>query len=331
VSKVVCIGVAALDCIMQVDALPGPDQRIPARGAVLAGGGPAATAAVALTRLGVQAALCTVIGDDEPGRFISEGLAREGVNTDLVAVRAGYPSALSVAIVPDALPGMRSLIAHREAAIPRLTDELATRCEDADWVHVDHAGWPVVAWLREQGVRTPISVDGGNPIPDLSLDGVTLYAPSATELIRRSGANGLASALERSIEEGAAITVATMGAEGAVCLSTVDPTTNPMAVPAAQDAPIREGVRWTLHADAHPVDVVSSLGAGDVYHGALLAALVRGQSLEGALRVAAVAAAMSCAGLDGRSAIPSWDEAVRRMAPIDVRTERVAPTMPVHA
>jgi sulfofructose kinase len=331
VTEVVCIGVAALDCVMQVEALPNPDQRIPARGAVLAGGGLAATAAVALQRLGVRSALCAVIGNDEPGRIITEGLVREGVNTDLVEVRAGYHSALSVAIIPAALPGTRSLIAYRDPVTPALTDELARRCDDAAWVHVDHAGWSVVGWLREQGVRTPISVDGGNPIPDLDLRDVTLYAPSATELVRRTEATGVESALRQSIEEGASITVATMGAEGAVGLSTIDPTTSPMTVPAAQDAPTRDGVRWSLRADAFPVDVVSSLGAGDVYHGALLAALVRGQSLEDALRFAAVAAALSCAALDGRSAIPSWDEVARRASDVQVRTERTAPAAAVHA
>jgi sulfofructose kinase len=265
-----------------------------------------------------------VIGDDDAGRFIAAGLTADGVDADLVEVRAGYHSALSVAIVADALPGTRSLIAHREPAVPALTDELARRCDDAAWVHVDHAGWPVVAWLREQGVRTPVSVDGGNPIPDLALSGVTLYAPSATELVRRMGAASIDSALEQSIDEGAAITVATMGAEGAVGLSTIDPTISPMHAPAAQDVPTREGIRWTLRADAFPVEVVSSLGAGDVYHGALLAAIVRGQSLTDALRLAAVAAALSCAGLDGRSAIPTWDEVVHHAADVDVRTERLA-------
>src|SRR4051794_24541951 len=128
---------------MQVEAIPGPDQRVPARGAVLAGGGLAATAAVALRRLGVSAALCSVIGDDEAGRLIAEGLDRDGVDTDLIEVRAGYRSALSVAIIPDALPGTRSLIAHREPAIPTISDELVRRCAGAAWVHVDHAGWPV--------------------------------------------------------------------------------------------------------------------------------------------------------------------------------------------
>ena len=131
---------------------------------------------------------------------------------------------------------------------------------------------------------------------------------------------------------GAAITVATMGAEGAECLSSIDPTTAPMPVSdrsgdASGASP--GGVRWRVRANAYPAEVVSSLGAGDVYHGALLAALVRGRSLADAMRYAAVAAAMSCAGLDGRSAIPYWDDVAPRAADVDVRTERVTSTTPI--
>ena len=57
-----------------------------------------------------------------------------------------------------------------------------------------------------------------------------------------------------------------------------------------------------------PCDPVSTLGAGDVFHGALLAFLVRGASLEEALRGANTAASLSCRALDGRSAIPTIDE-----------------------
>jgi sulfofructose kinase len=53
---------------------------------------------------------------------------------------------------------------------------------------------------------------------------------------------------------------------------------------------------------------VSTLGAGDVFHGALLAFLVRGASLEEALRAANAAASLSCRALDGRTAIPTIDE-----------------------
>ncbi len=48
--EVVCIGAAALDLLLLVDDLPGADGRVPADTGMMAGGGPAATAAVAVTR-----------------------------------------------------------------------------------------------------------------------------------------------------------------------------------------------------------------------------------------------------------------------------------------
>jgi sugar/nucleoside kinase (ribokinase family) len=57
-----------------------------------------------------------------------------------------------------------------------------------------------------------------------------------------------------------------------------------------------------------PVEPVSTLGAGDVFHGALLAGLARDAALADALRAANACAALSCRALDGRSAIPTRDE-----------------------
>jgi sulfofructose kinase len=54
--------------------------------------------------------------------------------------------------------------------------------------------------------------------------------------------------------------------------------------------------------------VVSTLGAGDVFHGALVAALVRDHTLFDAVCCASVAAALACRSLDGQSAIPSLAE-----------------------
>jgi sulfofructose kinase len=64
-----------------------------------------------------------------------------------------------------------------------------------------------------------------------------------------------------------------------------------------------------VDAVAAPVDdPVSTLGAGDVFHGALLAAFVRGLALAEALAFANECAALSCRALDGRSAIPTLAE-----------------------
>ena len=67
----------------------------------------------------------------------------------------------------------------------------------------------------------------------------------------------------------------------------------------------------TIGVPAFPVEVVSTLGAGDVFHGALLACLARGLPLRDAAVRANACAALSCRALDGRSAIPDWDELER--------------------
>ena len=64
-----------------------------------------------------------------------------------------------------------------------------------------------------------------------------------------------------------------------------------------------------VEAPAAPLDgLVSTLGAGDVFHGALLAGFVRGLPLADALSFANRVAALSCRALDGRSAIPTSEE-----------------------
>ena len=55
-------------------------------------------------------------------------------------------------------------------------------------------------------------------------------------------------------------------------------------------------------------EILSTLGAGDVFHGAILAALFKGEPLASALKIANIVAGLSCRGLDGTSAIPSSAE-----------------------
>jgi sulfofructose kinase len=56
------------------------------------------------------------------------------------------------------------------------------------------------------------------------------------------------------------------------------------------------------------VDVMSTLGAGDVFHGALVAQLIHGFALQEAMLRANAVAALSCTGLDGQSKIPTTTE-----------------------
>jgi sugar/nucleoside kinase (ribokinase family) len=57
-----------------------------------------------------------------------------------------------------------------------------------------------------------------------------------------------------------------------------------------------------------PVEVVDTTGAGDVFRGAFIAALLRGDSPAGILRFANAAAALSCTRLGAIDGIPAMEE-----------------------
>lgn len=246
---IVCVGVATRDTIYVVPKHPDPDDRVVASERVLAGGGPAATAAVTIARLGVEARFVGVIEGDldgvevvpVPGRMVDSTIL-VGDGTRTIITTQGEPPA----VPPGALAG-------------------------AEWVHVDHLGYASLQSVRhEADASSRVSVDASNPIDDLSLEGVDLYGPSEkTDDGRR-----------------APLTVVTRGERG--CVAYTDDE--------------------TIEVPGVPVDAVSTLGAGDVFHGALLACFSRGLGLRDSLVRANACAALSCRGLDGRSAIPTWDE-----------------------
>jgi sulfofructose kinase len=274
-AAVVCVGLATQDTILAVPRHPEADDRVVASELVVAGGGPAATAAVALARLGVETAFVGAVGDDEVGQAVCEGLAREGVGVTHVAVVPGARSPRSSILVSRS---GRAIVAFAGTVPPlRLTGTALDACRHADWVHVDHVGYGAVP--RDAGLR--VSVDGGNPIDGLELKGVALYAPTERALARDVGSAADA------LAAGAELVVATRGERGAVAW--------------ARDGDVVEvpGV---------PVEPVSTLGAGDVFHGALLARLVYDAALRDALAFANACAALSCRALDGRSAIPTPEE-----------------------
>lgn len=282
--SVVFVGAATFDAIALVDRFPEPDERHVARDVVHAGGGPAATAAVAAARLGVPTAFVGAVGADDEGEQILASLTREGVDVSGVQVLSGRRSGASVVVV-DAARGTRAICTRPVPQLQVPPDGAAARLLGrATWVHVDGLGWaPVRAWLAgREGLG--VSVDAGNPIAGFTPAGVDLYVPTVDALVREHGDQDVDQLLDAAVGAGARTVVATRGGNGCVAATT-------------------DGTR--IEVAGHPVDVVSTLGAGDVFHGALLAAVVRGMALRECMQYANVAAALSCRGLDGRSAIPT--------------------------
>ncbi|WP_299450072.1 carbohydrate kinase family protein [uncultured Serinicoccus sp.] len=268
-----CVGAANLDVVVSVDRAPRPDERVVAREIVHAGGGPAATAAVAAARLGVSVGFCGRVGADAEGDLILDSLTSEGVDIAHVTRDREVPSGASVIIVDRTEAGRQ--ICARTAPPPE-------RIPDVEgWLHVDQVGYE--ALTREHRRNSLISFDHGNPVPSLDLNGIDLYVPSRP-MVSTLWPGDLGAAVQDMRSQGADRVVVTDGAAGAW-----------------------HSVDGRLHqTPGHRVPgPLSTLGAGDVFHGALVAGVIQGRPLAEAVERANACAALACQGLDGRSAIPT--------------------------
>ena len=277
---VVCLGLATADTIVVLPAWPEPDGRVVAERIVHAGGGPAASAAVTIAMLGGSVALAAAVGEDDNGGLVRAELEASGIDVGgMISLRGR--TAESVILV-DRSTATRTIL-HASGVVPSELDAVSrSLCGTAAWVHVDHAGYLLATDVE----RSRLSVDAGNPIPDLSLDGLGLYAPTDDALVERYPGREPIAAMRMALEEGARRVVVTLGGEGTM----------------AADA----SGAWRVRALG--VAVESTLGAGDVFHGALVASLAAGHPRPDALRRANVAAALSCRAIDARSSIPTLHE-----------------------
>lgn len=297
-ARVVCVGMATYDSIALVDHYPSADERVIAEQLVHTGGGPAATAAVAVARLGVEVELVSAVGDDTEGRRLVDDLAAAGVGVEHVSAHPGLATSASV-IISAREQASRAICTRRTEPL-HLDGHAAEAVRTADWVHVDHLGWPAVVDLLAgtPALRRPmLSVDAGNPVPPGCHPAETdLYAPTVQRLRAEHGDLPLPRLLETCP---APLVVATLGPDGSIA---------------------READGSVHRVSGVPVDVVSTLGAGDVFHGALVAATARGSALRRAMTYAGVTAALSCRGIDGRSAIPGHDEVMTMVETIEERS-----------
>jgi sulfofructose kinase len=284
--QAVCVGVITIDTIALVDKYPGEDERVLAEEISRAGGGPAAVAAVAMSRLGIKSAIVGTIGDDADGKEILRIFAQEGVDTSGISIGA-TPTAGSV-IVASKEHSARAISTRQPVTQAPMNEAARKLIASAQWVHVDHVG---VNRLDEAGISRgkgpQISFDAGYGVETFDPIVVDLFVPTDRQMALRYPGVDLAVALENDSMKAGNTVVATQGSAGSAGFS---PETGLVTAP------------------GFTVEVTSTLGAGDVFHGALVAQLIQGYSLQEAMRRANAVAALSCRGLDGQSKIPTNTE-----------------------
>ena len=280
------MGVITVDTIALVDQYPQEDERVVAQQISRAGGGPAAVAAVALSRLGIRSAIVGTIGDDADGKEVLRIFEKEGVDTSGVSI--GSTATAGSVIVASKKNSARAISTRQPVTQSPLNESAKKLISAAEWLHVDHVG---VTRLNEAGITRgkgpQVSFDAGYGVENFDPSLVDLFVPTDRQMALRYPGVELSVALENDSTKSGNTVVATQGSAGS---SGYSPETG------------------LVSASGFKVEVTSTLGAGDVFHGALIAQIIQGFELSQALRRANAVAALSCRGLDGQSMIPTTAE-----------------------
>lgn len=277
--RLVCVGLTTLDVVQVVGRLPRPDEKIVALSLEVSFGGPAANAAATAVALGVPTTLVTALGTGAVARLVADGLAEAGVDVVDLSPGTGQPPVSSVLVT--AATGERAVVsvnsttagdlgAAARALLPGLLAGATAVLVDG---HHLSAAVGVAAAARLGGV--PVLLDGGSWKPGLGdllahVDHAVLSADFALPERDDDAAYVGATTPDRLLARVAALgptTVARSAGAGAVRLR------------------LGEGDVVELRPEPVPPDeVVDTLGAGDVLHGATAAALACGEDLPTALR-----------------------------------------------
>lgn len=284
---VVCSGQATLDHVFEVAGPLRPGHKHRARDHRRIGGGVAANAAVAISRLGGRAVFIGCVGDDVTGDEVVAGLADEGVDTRHVIRVSGLPTPTSSVLVEPG--GDRTIVNHTpDCCFCRRPPSIATFGASAV---LDDGRWPAASeellWFaRTAGIPGVVDVDR---VPDdlqhrdaiLRLGSHLVFSAPALEAFTGTEDPVAALRAARVVADGQLFV--TLGGRGVVWMDGDDVRTMP----------------------AVPVDVIDTTGAGDVFHGAFALALAEGRCVDEAVRFASAAAALKCTMLGGREGAPS--------------------------
>ena len=286
---VIGIGENSVDLVYRVPELPGPGGKVRVTTCRRLLGGQVATTLSTCAAFGLRTRYIGTFGNDEHARLIRSELEQRGVDTTDSIVR--YAPNRHAMILVDERTGERSVAWQRDPALVLRREDLqAARLTGGRLLHVDNVDEDAAIEAARQAHAAGMTVT-------TDVDRVTERTP---ELIAAASfpvmAEHVPHALTGESDAQRALRALRQRHDGMLCVTL--------------------GVRGSMllvgdhlyAAPAFSVEPVDTTGAGDVFRGALIYSLLRGDSPERMLRFANAAAALSCTREGAIGGIPNLAE-----------------------
>jgi ribokinase len=280
------VGQCALDYIGILKKFPSPNEKSEFHDLLIQGGGPVATALVALQRWGYKCAFSGVVGDDNFGRQILSDLEREGIDLEAVKIRKASESQFAFSMAePES--GNRTIFWRRPTGEPLLIDEISR--EHLLWSKslltdgiFPEASLALCKLARKNDI--PVIVDAGSLRDGLAeiLDNSDYFIASESFARDYLPGAGPEEVCRELAGHGTILSAVTLGSRGY--------------------AAFFEGTY--IEAPAYAIEVIDTTGCGDIFHAGFTFGVLRSWHPARSLKYAAWAAAMVSRFTGGRTGIP---------------------------
>ena len=290
---VVGLGENSIDIVHRVAEPIAPNAKVRIDSRRISPGGQVATTLCTCARLGLRTSYLGTFGNDENGRLASETLRAHGVDTSHSITREA-PNRYAVILVDGS--GERCVLWQRDSALKMEPGSVATSIlASTRLLHVDNvdedAAIDAARIARAAGAQVTTDIDAVTDQTAELIAAATIPIMAAHVPAALTGDSDPERALRLLRREHDGMLCVTLGSDGALLLVGNE----------------------LYRAPAFHVDAVDTTGAGDVFRGAFIYALLRGDAPETILRFATAAAAVSCTREGAITSLPSLEE-IERLA-----------------
>lgn len=291
---VVGIGENSVDVVYRLPTAVTPNAKIPVASRRVSPGGQVATTLATCAALGLRTAYVGAFGHDSAGLDLREDLERRRVDTRHAVTRPARNR--SAVVLVDEQSGDRTVLWERDPLLVLDPGDIPyDLIAGARVLHIDdvdpEASLAAARVATRAGVTVTCDIDQVTDRTRALLAEVTVVILAEAVPAALTGQSDPERALRALRHWHAGILCVTLGSRGALMM-------------------INDHLHYS---PAFAVDVIDSTGAGDVFRGGFIAAMLRGDDPDAILRYANAAAAVSCTREGALDSAPTADDVERLM------------------
>jgi len=296
--RIVVIGSANMDMVMQTNRVPLIGETIIGSGFFLSSGGKGANQAVACAKMGADTWFLSKVGDDVFGQSLMGSLADFGVHKDFITVEPGINTGVAAITVCE---GDNSIILD-SGANGRVTPEFIRKHKEellsasAIMLQLEIPMESVYEAVRLVKGKVPIFLNPAPaaPIDDEILQGIDYFTPNEIECklytnVEIDSIKDAFHALDKLRDKGIKYPLITLGEKGIVYYNGTH----------------------NVYKEGNKVEAVDTTAAGDTFSGTLAAMITSGKSMDEAVDIAQLASSIAVTRLGAQNSIPMLSEVLK--------------------